>query len=176
MAFADPKENIKNLDLKEGSIVVDLGAGSGFYSMEIAKRVGDKGVVYAVDVNKESLVHLASKAKDAGLDNIDVIWADADEIGGTQLKDSFVDVVVLSNVLFQSENKENMIKEAGRILKSGGEALVIDWDTALPGIGPRPPQVITLDKAEEMFSKLGFTPVRKVEAGDHHWGMIFKKL
>ena len=72
--------------------------------------------------------------------------------------------------------KIDMIKEAGRILKSGGEALVIDWDTALPGIGPRPPQVITLDKAEEMFSKLGFTPVRKVEAGDHHWGMIFKKL
>lgn len=176
MAFADPKENIKNLDLKEGGIVVDFGAGSGFYTIEAGRRVGDKGVVYAVDVNKDVLDHLAAKAKDAGLNNIDVIWADADEVGGTKLKDSLADAVIISNVLFQSERKENMVKEAGRVLKPGGETLVIDWDTALPGIGPRVEQVMTAKAAEEVFTKLGFAPLRSFNAGEHHWGMVFKKL
>ncbi|MBI5139960.1 MAG: methyltransferase domain-containing protein [Candidatus Vogelbacteria bacterium] len=176
MTFADPKENIKNLDLKEGDIVVDFGTGSGHYAVEAGKRVGDKGIVYAIDVNKASLEHLVAKAKDAGLGNVDVIWADADEIGGTKLKDNLADAVILSNVLFQSENKDNMVKEAGRILKVGGEALIIDWDTALPGLGPTSSQVITVDKVEEIFTKSRFTPFRKFNAGEHHFGLVFKKL
>ena len=176
MAFADPKENIKHLELKERDIVADFGTGSGYYAMELARRVGGDGIVYAVDVNKSSLEHLATKARDAKLTNINVLWADAEEVGGTKLKDGLVDSVVIANTLFQIENKEGMAKEAARILKKGKEVLVIDWDSALPGLGPRSGQTVTADMAETIFSKSGFSPVKKFDAGDHHWGMIFRKL
>jgi len=162
--------------LKEGEIVADFGTGSGYYAIEVAKRVGGNGLVYAFDINKASLEHLASKAKDERLTNIDVVWADTDEVGGTRLKDELVDAVVIANTMFQSDDKENMIKEAGRILKRGKDVLVIDWDSALPGLGPKADQVVTSDMAEDIFSKAGFSPVKKFNAGDHHWGVIFKKL
>ena len=63
--------------------MVDLGAGSGFYTFESAKRVGGSGRVYAVDVQKDLLERLHSVGANQGLRNIEIIWGNAEKIGGT---------------------------------------------------------------------------------------------
>jgi ubiquinone/menaquinone biosynthesis C-methylase UbiE len=176
MAFADPTENLKNLNIKEGWRVADFGTGSGFYALALAKRVGDSGRVYAVDVQKDLLTKLANKAKDDRLGNLEVVWADIDQLGGTKIADSSLDAVVVSNVLFQSEHKENLSKEALRILKHGGEVLVIDWADSYGGLGPQASQIFKASDAEALFSKNGFGLVKSFDAGEHHWGLLFKKL
>jgi len=65
--------------------------------------------------------------RDAGLHNIEVVWGDIDTVGGTKIRDLMVDAVIISNVLFQSEHRQNVAKEAFRILKTGGEVMIIDW-------------------------------------------------
>ena len=60
--FTDPQKNIKELGLTPGMHIADLGAGSGFYVLEAAKRVGDKGRVYAVDVQKDILQKIKNRA------------------------------------------------------------------------------------------------------------------
>ncbi len=176
MAFADPTENLKKLNIKEGWKVADFGTGSGFYAIGISKRIGDTGRVYAIDVQKDLLAKLANRAKEEGLNNVEIIWADVDQIGGSKLADGFLDAVVVSNILFQSENKENLAKETFRVLKSGGEVMVIDWTDSYGGLGPRSDQIFSVSKAEELFVKNGFTVVESFDAGDHHWGLVFKKL
>lgn len=175
MAFADPTENLKNLNIKEGWKVADFGTGSGFYALGLAKRVGESGRVYAVDVQKDLLSKLKNKAREEHLFNIEVVWADLDKLGGTKLADSFLDAVVISNVLFQSEHKENLAKEAARVLKFGGEAIVIDWSDSYGGLGPHRDHVFTSNKGETLFTNNGFVVVKSFDAGEHHWGLLFKK-
>src|SRR3989338_6773568 len=137
--FASPEENIKELHLKEDSVVVDLGCGTGHYVLAIARalnELGKSGTVYAVDVQNSLIDKIASEAKRMALDNVRVIWGDIDVVGGTKLGDAIADRVVISNVLFQSENKENFLREAVRLLKPGGEMLVVDWSDPHAGMGP----------------------------------------
>jgi len=175
MAFSEPSENIKNLNLREGSKVADFGAGSGFYTLLAAERVRASGQVFAIDVQKEMLSRIETTARDKGFRNIQVVWGDIDKIGGTKLKEAMVDAVIVSNVLFQSEHKENLANEAFRITKNGGELMAIDWTDSYGNMGPIQSQIVSQDEARMIFEGAGFKYERDFSAGDHHWGMVLKK-
>ena len=96
--FSDPATNLNKLGLTDGMKVVDLGAGSGFYSIEAAKRVGATGRVYAVDVQKDLLERLRSVGASQGLRNIEVVWGNAEKIGGTKIREAIADRVIASNI------------------------------------------------------------------------------
>ncbi len=168
--FSEPASNVAKLDLKEGMKVIDLGAGSGFYVFEAAKRVGHTGRVYAVDVQKGLLERIRSTGASYGLKNIEVVWADIEKIGGTKLKDSLADRIIVSNVLFQIEKPDDFVLEIKRLLKPGGCVLVIDWNEASP-LGPK--NLFPSTKAQTLFEKSGFKLEQSFEAGDHHYGLIF---
>lgn len=174
MAFLDPQHNIEQFNLSEGMTVADLGSGSGFYTIETAKVVGSEGRVYAVDVQKDLLDKVKNSAEIEGFHNIEVIWGDLDKVGGTKLAESSVDAVIVSNILFQLEDKNNFLSEIKRILKPNGRILVIDWTDSFGGIGPEANAVFIEQEAEELFIKNGYVVERKIEAGDNHYGIIFR--
>lgn len=168
--FSDPVSNIAKLGLTDGMKIVDLGAGSGFYTIEAAKKVGINGRVYSVDVQKELLDHIRSNGAAQGLRNIEVVWGNAEKVGGTKLRESIADRVIASNVLFQIEKLDDFVLEIKRILKPGGKVLVVDWSELSP-ISPK--TIIAAAKAQALFEKSGFTMEQSFGAGDHHYGLIF---
>lgn len=175
MAFLDPQNNIQQFELGEGMIVADLGAGSGFYTIASARAVGSEGRVYAVDVQKDFLDRIKTSANVENLFNIEVIWGDIEKIGGTKLAEMSVDAVIISNTLFQVEDKDNFLTEVNRILRPKGKVLVIDWSDSFSGMGPHPESVITEAQAEELFKNKGFQVEKQISAGDNHYGIIFRK-
>ena len=169
--LTDPVKNLKALGLREDNIVADLGAGTGFYSVA-AGHIVSMGKVYAIEIVKDFLTTIKNKVKEAHLRNVEVIWGDAEKLGGTSLGDGIVDAVIASNILFQVGNKDNFISEIKRILKPKGKILLIDWSQ--PSImGAK--VIIPKMKAREMFEKKGFNFDREVDVGGHHYGMIFIK-
>jgi ubiquinone/menaquinone biosynthesis C-methylase UbiE len=170
--FSDPEKNITQFGLQHGMSVADLGSGTGFYALAAAKVVGGNGKVYAVEVQKDLLEKLKNSANLAHLTNIEVIWGDIENIGGTRLRDNCVDRVIASNVVFQLEHKDNFCLEVKRILKPGGKVLVIDWSDTSP-LSPR--TIVPRTQAELLFQKAGFTLESTISAGDHHYGLIFKR-
>src|SRR3989344_3829404 len=92
--FADPATNVAKLGVIDGHKVIDLGAGSGFYSIEVAKKVGASGRVYAVDVQKNLLERLRSVASNQGIKNIEVVCGNAENSGGTKLREAIADSVI----------------------------------------------------------------------------------
>ncbi len=167
--FSDPATNLAKLGLNDGMKVVDLGAGSGFYSIEAAKKVGSSGRVYAVDVQKDLLERLRSVGASQGLHNIEVIWGNAEKIGGTKVKESLADRVIASNVLFQIAKLDDFVLEIKRILKPGGKVLVVDWS----GVTPLSPKTIVSEmQARALFEKNGFKVDQSFGAGDHHYGIV----
>ncbi|MFA6251694.1 MAG: methyltransferase domain-containing protein [Candidatus Paceibacterota bacterium] len=171
--FTNPEQNILHLGLKEGMRVADFGAGTGFYSKAASVRVGYTGKVFAVEVQKNLVKKLEADIKNWGISNIDCIWGDIERRGGTKIVDHSMDAVIISNVLFQAEDKLGIIDEALRILKKGGRVLLIDWSESFGGMGPATESVIPEGAARDLFEKRGFKFVEKISTSAHHYGIIF---
>lgn len=156
--------------------MADLGAGVGAYTIPAAQAVGERGRVYAVEVQRELVTKLKVNVEHARLENIEYLWGNIEQRGGTHIGDELVDFVILANVLFQVADKVGLISEARRIMKKGGKVAVVDWKESFGGIGPALQEVVSEVKAKELFVQHGFQYVRGISAGDHHYGLIFTKI
>ena len=173
--FADPEKNIKQFVVPKGGHVADFGAGSGAYALAAAKEVGPDGRVYAIDIQQELLSRIKSDAKLRRISNIEIIWGNVEEYGGSKLRDSSMDAVIASNIFFQVENKQELVKEITRVLRSGGRTLIVDWSDSFGGLGPRPDMIIRADSLKDLCKIKGLEFEKDIDAGTHHYGLIFKK-
>ncbi|MCR4284183.1 MAG: class I SAM-dependent methyltransferase [Parcubacteria group bacterium] len=174
--FLNPEQIIKRLDINPGIIAVDFGCGTGHWSVALAKQVGDIGKVYALDIQKEMLEATKSRAEALGLLNVEVVRGDLDEENGSNLSSGIADFVLLSNILFQADKREVMVKEASRVLKSGGEVAIIEWDQSDVPLGPPKQLKLKPEDARRMFLEAGFVFKDDFPAGEHHYGLLFKKM
>ncbi len=167
--FTNPIKNLRAFGLREDNIIADLGAGTGFYSVA-AGRLVPYGKVYAVEIVKDFLATIKEKVKEVRLNNVEILWGDISKNGGTNIGDKVVDAVIVSNILFQVEDKNRFIEEIKRILKPKGRVLLIDWLES-PIMGAR--TIVPKNKAREIFEKKGFVWQRDINTGAYHYGMIF---
>src|SRR3989338_8104424 len=174
--FSDPAQCIEQFDLQSGSRVADLGAGMGAFSIPAAKAVGEAGKVYAVEIQKGLLDRLKNEARAARAGNVEALWGDVERVHGTHLSDASVNACVASNVLFQVEDKDGFVTEVKRILRPGGKLLLIDWSDSFSNIGPHKDHVVAEADARALFEKAGFRFVKQINAGEHHYGLIKKKI
>jgi len=178
MSSYEPQEIVKKLSLAEGMHVADFGAGVGYHALPLAEAVGNKGRVYAIDVQCELLDTLQSDAERKRLENIEILHRDLEEPNSTGLADNLLDAVLITNTLFQIQHKETVLKEAYRILKKDGRLLIVDW-----AWNSEKGKTITADsKLEEcrqniqlLATDVGFSLVREVDAGEGHYGVLLKK-
>ena len=81
----------------------------------------------------------------------------------------------MSNVLFQAEDKGGLLREAFRILKTGGKMLLVDWKESFGGLGPNKESVVPVDIARGMCERQGFVLKKDFDAGEHHYGFVMYK-
>lgn len=175
MAFSNPAQIVRLLGLVPGATVVDFGAGSGHYTFAVAGEVGPAGKVYAIEILPDLAGRIAAHARDKGIKNVEVIAGDVESPGGSGLSDGLADVVFMANILFQLEERGRALVEAARVLKEGGQLIVIDWSDSFGGMGPQPEQVVPSAAALKLAEGRGFSKVRDLKAGDHHWGLVLRK-
>ncbi len=202
-AFINPRRVIENLRIAPGSRIADFGAGHGYFTIPLARAVGSEGAVYAIDIQKAALEVIRAKAKAEHLLKVEVIWSDLDREGGSTLKEKLVDWVFMSAILFQAEEKLTLLREAFRVLVSGGHLVIIEWEPEgarqLPPVpshhgsqgshrhpdAPRrlhsvdlgPPMHLRMpqDAVTNLAKQAGFSFERACEAGSHHYGIILKR-
>ena len=168
----NPEETIKPLLVRDDSRVADLGAGSGIFTLAVSKYIYT-GKVYAVDIQRGLLPLIASKIDTEHQKNVEIVWGNIEEVGGTKLKTGSVDIVIFANMLFQIEHKDIAVEEIKRILKDNGKLLVVDWAGSFGNMGPKEEDVVSKDVARALFEKNGFVFSSDTPAGDYHYGMIF---
>lgn len=178
LSFAHPGRNVELLKLNAGMNVADFGSGSGAYVFEMAKAVGPGGHVYAVDIQKDLLRRTKNEAEQRGVHNVEVLWGDVEDPGGSKISDHSLDLVLLSNVLFQVQNKDRVLGEAKRVLKDTGRLAIIDWtDVPFSGsrIGPHEGAIVSKKDLLADASRLGFSLECEFDPGAHHFGVMLKQ-
>lgn len=173
--FIEPGIVSTNFHLREGDVVADLGAGTGYFVATLSQLVGDEGRVYAVEVQKNLVDKIGDLQRQQHLHNVQPIWGDIEEENGTQIADGEVDTVIVVNTLFQVEDKDKTVTEALRILRSGGKLFVIDWSESYGGLGPAPDAVLSEEETKSLCEGQGAVFERSFMSGDHHYGLAFRK-
>lgn len=172
--FIEPKEIVAQLPLMGNEIVVDMGTGSGAYALELAKLVADGGgKVYAVDVQQDVLTRLAHTAKEGQITNIACVHADMEDVGGIHLNDGIADLAIISNTLFCTQKKKEVLQEAARLIHGNGHLLLIDWNGPYKGMGPEQAQVVTKEEGIRLAEQAGFSVHIELNSGEHHWALVF---
>ncbi len=173
--FMNPDKIASGFGIKEGMMIADFGSGAGFFAVLLGQKVGSSGKVYALDIQESALDNVRVKVRAAGLENVETIRSNLEVPGSSGLKDNSQDMVLLANILFQSEKKAEIIREGVRVLKNGGIFVVIDWKRSAGGFGP--PDNLRTDEVAMRSLVLGEGLVfeNEIDAGQFHYGMIFKK-
>ncbi len=174
--FVQPEIVATHFHLHDGDSVADFGAGAGHYLAVLSKLVGPEGRVYACEIQKPLVDKLGIMKRDMHIANLDVVWCDLESPGGTKLGDGILDAALLSNTLFQLENKEIALAEVARVVRRGGKLFIIDWTDSFGGMGPHPSHVVTESMATELAQKAGFAIERTIPAGDHHYGLALRRV
>jgi len=180
--FAHPARNVAALGIEPGMLVADFGSGSGAYVLAIAERLENAGHVYAIDVQQDLLKKVKNEAHRRGFENVEIIWTDLERSNASKIGDGKLDLVLISNLLFQIENKAAVIKEARRILKGKGRLAIIDWSESFgpstgqraSGMGPVKDDVVGREAALALAESAGFELLREFPAGAHHYGLIVR--
>ena len=110
---------LKDIGMKKDHFIIDFGCSHGTYTIPASLVVGEKGRVYAVDKNQESLNELVYKIKEKNLKNIMLINLAGSKIKLPLLKES-IDMVLLFDILHLVDSRESLLNELKRILKSTG--------------------------------------------------------
>ncbi|KKU11160.1 MAG: Methyltransferase, UbiE/COQ5 family [Parcubacteria group bacterium GW2011_GWA1_45_7] len=170
----DAEKLVGKLEIQPGQTVADFGAGSGFITLSCAKRVGAGGTVYALDVLSESLEVIATKAREQQLFNVKPIRANLEKPNGSTLPDDSCDWVIVSNILFQSDQQEIIIQEATRIAKSKGNIVIIDWypEKMIIASGHYP---VASAQVKAMAEKCGVHAKTEFECDPYHYAIVFEK-
>lgn len=171
--FLQPETILDQLNIRDNMQIADFGCGHGYFSLPLAKRVG-QGKVYALDVLEEALQSVKSRAEIEGVANIETIRGNLEMAGGSKLTDQSVDLVILANILFQSQKKEEILREAQRALKKDGQLVIIDW-LAGSSLAPKEGWFISKDEARQLTESQGLTLAKELTMDGQHYGLVFKK-
>lgn len=131
-------------DLRTGNVFADIGCGDGFFSVLAAKKVGEKGKVYAVDIDASAIEKLKHKAQTNDIHNItSIVGAAEDAIFCVKC----ADFVFFSMVLHDFDDPAKVLKNSKHMLKLSGRLIDLDWKKQEMPFGP--PVRIRFSEEEE---------------------------
>ncbi len=172
----NPKLLLERAGVGYGQRVADLGCGSmAYFTVQAARQVGERGQVYAVDIQREALSSVDSRVRLAGLSNVRTVWSDVEKVGAAAIPPATLDAVLLANTLFQLNDHAAALAEAARLLKAGGKLLVVDWKSIGAPFGPPTERRVSPGRIRELATAAGFTLAEEFEAGPYHFGQTYSK-
>jgi predicted methyltransferase len=170
-----PAEVIRPLNLKDGSVVVDLGSGAGYFALRLSDAVGERGRVIAVDLRSLSLWFLRIRALLQRKGNIRIIVGEPDN---PHLSAAAVDSVLIANTYHELTNPQSILRYTIRALRPGGRLVIVDRSAANAEStgGQEEHHHASPGAVEEDLRKQGFNILSRddtfIHAGNELWWLL----
>ncbi|GAB4253381.1 MAG: methyltransferase domain-containing protein [Thermoleophilia bacterium] len=169
LEFSPPEATVEKFPVGQGDRVADIGCGAGYYLLPLARRVGDAGVVYGIDLHEELLDRCASKAHEEGLSNVVLVKAEPDQV---PVADGEVDFVLMSNVLHELSDPGPLLAEVRRIGRDGAKLLVLEWKPAEMPIGPPVAERLAPQEVARILEREGFSTGEVLDLNKGQYGVV----
>ena len=164
---------VQKAQVAPGMHVADFGCGrTGHMVFSLSPVVGERGVVYAVDVLKDILLIIKRRAEANTLNNIQTVWSNLEKIGKTAIPTGSIDAGFLINVLFQSNQRHDILTEAARLLKDKARLVIVDWARDHSAFSPPAERLIDFNDVKNWGEKNGFVLQEEFSAGPFHRGLV----
>jgi ubiquinone/menaquinone biosynthesis C-methylase UbiE len=164
-------EVIEALKLKPGTLVADIGAGTGVFSIPLARAVRPGGKLYAVEVDEKLLAHIVEVGTEQGVTNIEAVFAEYHD----PLLPPGVDLAFIHDVLHHIQDRDTYLKNLAGYLKPGGRIAVIDFKTGAGGHRNDPGMQLGQEQVTAMMAKVGLKPAEEIALFEDKWFVIFAK-
>ena len=164
-------EVVAALDVRPGAIVADVGAGSGLLSGPLAIATGPKGVLYAVDIDKGLLAHIAERAAAQRLTNIKTVLG---EFTDPKLPEK-VDLAFMNDVLHHIADRRAYLRSLASYLKPGGRIAIVDFIPARSPHQAQPELTVSEEQAAAWLTEAGLKLAKKVTIFDDRFYIIYSK-
>ncbi len=148
-----PEKTLMNAGLTENQIFIDIGCGTGYFSVPASRIVGLNGRVLALDTSQEMLDDLKLKINENSLTNIQTILTESYEF---HLKEKVGTFALISNVLHEVEDKITFLNEANRVLIPNGTLFIIEWKKKETERGPPVKERLDEQEIKRLLEKTGF--------------------
>jgi len=130
-AEEQPEKALDALNLKPGMVVADIGAGVGYMSLRMAKRVGPTGKVYANDLQPEMLAKLNENAAKSKINNVVTVLGD---VADPKLPANTMDLVLLVDVYHEFSQPQQMLRKIRETLKPDGRLVLLEYRAEDPNV------------------------------------------
>ena len=162
---------IKNLPITKQSVVADIGAGSGYYTFRIAKKVPE-GLVYAVEIQDPAIKYLEEKSKELGFDNVKTIK-------GTEkspnIPPNAIDLAIMVDVYHELLFPHEVLQEIKKSLKKDGKLLLIEYRGEDPKVRIKPLHKMTVEQVTKELSANGFKLIQNGQFMNIQHFLVFEK-
>ena len=149
-----PDRVVKALNIPRGGTVIDLGAGVGYFTWRMAKRVGPEGRVYATDIQPEMLEMLAENLRERGIENVTSVLATQWD---PRLPVGVADLVLLVDVYHELSQPALTMEHVRRALKPDGRLVIIEYREEEPWVPINPLHKMSLEQVRREIEPMGFT-------------------
>ena len=143
-AWQKPDQIMDALAIADGSAVADIGAGAGWFTIRLARRVGPNGIVYAQDVQRQMLEATRRRVAREGLRNV------ATRLGvgsSPNLPERSLDAVLVVDVYPEVEDRVTFLRNLAAALKTGGRLGIVNYKPGRGGPGPAPQEGVRVESA-----------------------------
>ena len=169
-AYQKPHEVLTALRLNPGEVIADIGAGSGYFTFRFAHFVGGEGKVYAVDVSPDMILHVNRRIRDLKVNNVISILADPDD---PLLPERSVNRFFFCDSWHHIEHQTKYLALIKRMLKPGGEVVMIDFHKKELPVGPPPEMRIAREDVIKQMAKNGFRLAREHTFLPYQYFLVF---
>jgi ubiquinone/menaquinone biosynthesis C-methylase UbiE len=164
---------VENLQLQPGNNVADIGAGSGYFSLRMARQVGPTGLVYAVDIQPEMLAIVESKSAEAGLENIQRVLASEDN---PNLNPESVDLALFVDAYHEFKWPREVMSAIHTALVPGGKVVLIEYREEDPSVAIKPLHKMSEKQVRKELESAGFAFVKNGEFLPQQHFLLFEKI
>lgn len=169
--WQNPEAILTEIGLKPGFTFMDIGCGGGFFALPAARLAGERGSVYAVDINSEYVQNLGEKAAGEGLTNLKLQVGKAEEI---VLCQACADIIFFGIVLHDFEDPARVLANARKMLRPSGRMVNLDWKKEPMPMGPPLSKRFDEEEAVRLITAAGFKVETVKESRPYHYLIIAK--
>jgi ubiquinone/menaquinone biosynthesis C-methylase UbiE len=168
----DCESMLKALGVKPGQTVCDMGCGNGFYTLKLAEMVGEKGTVYAVDIQQEMLRLLEDRAEKTNLKNIKPVLG---SLIDPRLPEGKLDLILCVDVYHEFSHPEHMLAAMGKSLKKDGRLVLVEFRKEDPDVPIKELHKMSKEQILKELVPNGFKLVREFDKLPWQHMMFFEK-